>query len=79
MKNLTELRDRLKEINHPGHELASFLLTHSNSPDYLAGVLASMLEAVTRDKAADRDLATRLFARIKEAHAPENMGPPASE
>ena len=79
LKNLTDLRDRLKAINHPSHELATFLLAHSNSPEYLLGALDSMREAVTRDKVAESEFASRLFARIKEAHAPENMGPPASE
>jgi hypothetical protein len=79
MKNLEALRDRLTSINHPAHELASFLLTHSNSPEYLAGALASMSEAVALDRAAEAEFASRLFALIEEAHAPENMGPAASE
>jgi hypothetical protein len=79
MKNLEALRDRLKSINHPAHELASFLLGHSNSPEYLAGALASMAEAVAADRTAEAEFATRLFSRIKEAFAPENAGPPPAE
>lgn len=68
MKNLEALRDRLKEINHPSHELATFLLRHSNSAEYLEGTLAAMIEAVAADRKAEAEFAARLFGTIKKAH-----------
>jgi hypothetical protein len=65
MHNLQQLRDRLKEINHPSHELATFLLAHSNDPDYLTGVLRSMIEAVDADMKAKNEFHSRMFAAMK--------------
>lgn len=55
MKNLQELRDRLLAARNPGHEIGTFLLQHSNSPEYLVGHLEAYLEAARRDLFAQRN------------------------
>lgn len=51
MQNLERLRDRLKADRNPGHEIATFLLGHSNSIDYLIGHLEAAIEALKADQA----------------------------
>ncbi len=65
MKNLTEHRDRLKADRNPGHEIATFLLGHSNSIDYLIGHLEGCLEALKADQEAERCFAGGLLRAVK--------------
>jgi len=65
MKNLETLRDRLKAQRNPGHEIAAFLLGHSNSIDYLIGHLEAALEALKADQEAERCFAGRLLSSVK--------------
>lgn len=55
MKNLENLRDELLADRNPGHEIGTFLLGHSNSPEYLVGHLEAYLEAARRDLFAERN------------------------
>ncbi len=56
MKHIEELRDGQKERRNPGHELGTFLLGHSNSPEYLVSQLTVYLEAAMADLEAERNM-----------------------
>lgn len=49
MKNIENLRDELLAAQNPGHAIGTFLLQHTNSPDYLVSQLEGWLEAARRE------------------------------
>lgn len=73
MKNITTLRDRLKEQLNPGHEIGTFLLGHSNSPEYLVSQLEGWLEAAKADLQAEREWAGHMLSSLKRASAPTEL------
>jgi hypothetical protein len=73
MRNLETLRDRLKADRNPGHEIATFLLGHSNSIDYLIGHLEGALEALKADQEAERCFAGGLLRAVKREGAPDRF------
>lgn len=67
MKHLIELRDHFRALKHPAHKLGDFIVSHSNSPEYLVGVLGAFLKAAQAD--VDQEKATLdslMSAFIKE-------------
>ena len=58
MKHITELTERFREGRHPGVKLGEFLANHSNSSEYLVGVLSSFLRAAKADLQEERDWIT---------------------
>lgn len=61
MKNVHELMVQQKAGQNPGHMLGSFLLDHSNSPEYLVSQLTAYLEAAQADLAAERAMFRTFF------------------
>ena len=58
MKRIAELTERFRTQRHPGVKLGEFLAEHSNSSEYLIGVLSSFLKAAKADLQEERDWIT---------------------
>jgi hypothetical protein len=62
MTNLEQYVRDLEDHHHPAAALGRFLLSHSNSPEYLVSNLDAFVRVIQRDLDAERELAQRLQA-----------------
>lgn len=65
MRHLQAYVEQLEKDRHPAAALGRFLLSHSNSPEYLAGNLDAFTRVCQRDMDDERELAGRLLRGIK--------------
>ena len=72
-KNTVAHRDRLKEARNPGHHIGTFLLEHSNSPEYLISQLEGYLEAIKADLEVERAFFHRLSGRGRAERFAEKL------
>jgi hypothetical protein len=66
MHNIRTLRNQLLEQRNPGHEIGTFLLSHTNSLEYLIGHLEGYLEAAKADLEAENAFRDRVFHGLKQ-------------
>jgi len=60
MKNIETLAAQQKADRNPGHNIGTFLIEHSNSPEYLVSQLEAYLEAAKADLETERSLFRKL-------------------
>jgi hypothetical protein len=70
---IEKLIDHMIDTDHPGADLGKFIQQHSNSNEYLAGVLEAYLEAARADVAEEKRHRTSMLNAMKERERQERL------